>query len=355
MALFQILKIIFLIFGGATGLLALLVSYLLQLDPEPPLQLEDLDQELQDWYKRGALVDVLGHKMFTLSEGVGSETIILIHGFPTSSFDYNQVISTLAEEYQVVVFDHLGFGFSDKPVDYTYSLIDQAEQALQLWVELGIESAHIVSHDMGDSVLTEILSRYERGVLPDMFNNFFKSITFTNGGMRYDMIQFRISQTLLISPFAEIVNKISLRGGNSDRVGRAQLSSIWSNTYQDNIKKEKDIRQIQMLNKYKGGSAITYKTISYLKDRARFEPRWLKSLSNLELPILLMWGDDDAVSPMIIPESLAEIIDKQHLTVKTVKNTGHFISLEQPEEWARNILDFVGNVVRIAKPRIDVR
>ena len=122
---------------------------------------------------------------------------------------------------------------------------------------------------MGDSVLTEILSRYERGVLPDMFNNFFKSITFTNGGMRYDMIQFRISQTLLISPFAEILNKISLRGGNSDRVGRAQLSSIWSTTYQDNIKKEKDIRQIQMLNKYKGGSAITYKTISYLKDRAR--------------------------------------------------------------------------------------
>lgn len=35
-----------------------------------------------------------------------------------------------------------------------------------------------------------------------------------------------------------------------------------------------------------------------------------------------MWGDDDAVSPMKIPESLAEIIDKQHLTVKTVKNTG---------------------------------
>ena len=126
-----------------------------------------------------------------------------------------------------------------------------------------------MSHDMGDSVLTEILSRYERGVLPDMFNNFFKSITFTNGGMRYDMIQFRISQTLLISPFAEILNKISLRGGNSDRVGRAQLSSIWSTTYQDNLKKEKDIRQIQMLNKYKGGSAITYKTISYLKDRAR--------------------------------------------------------------------------------------
>ena len=54
--------------GGATGLLAVLVSYLLQLDPEPPLQLVELDQELQGWYRRGAMVDVLGHKMFTLSE-----------------------------------------------------------------------------------------------------------------------------------------------------------------------------------------------------------------------------------------------------------------------------------------------
>ena len=49
-------------------MLAVLVSYLLQLEPEPPLQLVDLDQEQQDWYKRGAMVDVLGHKMFTLSE-----------------------------------------------------------------------------------------------------------------------------------------------------------------------------------------------------------------------------------------------------------------------------------------------
>lgn len=121
---------------------------------------------------------------------------------------------------------------------------------------------------MGDSVLTEILSRYERGVLPDHFNNFFKSITFTNGGMRYDMINFRISQTLMISPFAETLNKIALRR-NSDKLGKAQLDSVWSRSYSNIEKKEKDIDQIIMLNKYKGGSALTYKTMSYLTDRAR--------------------------------------------------------------------------------------
>ena len=45
-------------------------------------------------------------------------------------------------------------------------------------------------------------------------------------------------------------------------------------------------------------------------------------MSNLDIPIQLMWGDDDAVSPMTIPASLADIIDKQMLTVKHIKNTG---------------------------------
>ena len=85
------------------------------------------------------------------------------------------------------------------------------------------------------------------------------------------MIQFRLTQTLLILPFAETLNKISARNfiSNSDMMGRAQLGTIWSRTYADEKRKEKDIQQIRMLNKYKGGSSITYKTISYLKDRAR--------------------------------------------------------------------------------------
>ena len=52
----------------------------------------------------------------------------------------------------------------------------------------------MVSHDMGDSVLTEILARHQRGALPGHFDNFFQSITFTNGGMVYDLINKRLGQ-----------------------------------------------------------------------------------------------------------------------------------------------------------------
>ncbi len=56
---------------------------------------------------------------------------------------------------RVVTYDHLGFGFSDKPVEnYTYSLLDQAEQSLQLWRILGRqgEELHLLSLGPGGAV-----------------------------------------------------------------------------------------------------------------------------------------------------------------------------------------------------------
>ena len=121
-------------------MLTVLLSYLLQSPAQQPLAMKDLAPQHQQWFSRGEMVEVLGQQMFTLKQGNASQTLILIHGFPTSSYDYHDVIDKLSQDFTVLVFDHLGFGFSDKPVDYTYSLVDQAEQTLSLWRQLGIRS-----------------------------------------------------------------------------------------------------------------------------------------------------------------------------------------------------------------------
>ncbi len=103
-----------------------------------------LSKGLQEWRRRGKLYDVHGYQvtttqkivimephdaprflcfflslpflqMFAIVEGKGPETIVLFHGFPASSYDYNRALEHLTKEYRVVLFDHLGFGFSDKP------------------------------------------------------------------------------------------------------------------------------------------------------------------------------------------------------------------------------------------------
>jgi hypothetical protein len=58
-------------------------------------------------------------------------------------------------------FDFPGYGLSDKPIaNYTYSLFEQADVALQVWKERGVTGGHVLSHDMGDSVHTELVARH---------------------------------------------------------------------------------------------------------------------------------------------------------------------------------------------------
>ena len=64
---------------------------------------------------------------------------------------------------------------------------------------------------------------------------------------------------------------------------------------------------------------------SYFEEKSqirRFDSRWMTSLSHLQLPVLLLWGDDDAVAPMTIPNSIATIVPKERLTFKTMSKTG---------------------------------
>jgi len=321
--------------------IGLLVSYLSGIEPAEDLALSDLSESAQQWFARGKMYNILGQQMFAIVEGQGEETLILIHGFPTSSYDYHRALPHLLKKFRVVMFDHVGFGFSSKPSNYTYSLVDQSEQALALWRTLGITKAHIVAHDMGDSVLTEILSRRDRSSLPDYFTNFFQSIGFTNGGMRYDLINFRLSQTLLLSSLGPYLSQLQTKLPSLERFARQQLGSIWGK-FTENM--DEDITNIIDINKYKGGNKITHKTVTYLRDRARFEPRWLSSLSRLDIPALVFWGDSDAVAPMTIPRSLSTILPHQHLVGRTLQDTGHFLMLERPEQWAKTISQFILNI-----------
>ena len=139
---------------------------------------------MRDWESGGSYAEVAdGHKMFYRRGGRcggdgSAETVILVHGFPTSSFDYERSREILERDFCVVMFDHVGFGFSDKPAgpEYVYSIFTAAENALELWGQLKIRSAHIVAHDMGDSIVTEILSRRQRNMLPALIgSDFFKA------------------------------------------------------------------------------------------------------------------------------------------------------------------------------------
>ena len=87
-----------------------------------------------------------------------SETIVLMHGIPTSSWLYRKMIPALAERYRVIVPDMIGFGGSEKPDVWTeYTLDVQARRTVELLDHLGIEKWTHVSHDLGGPWTFELI------------------------------------------------------------------------------------------------------------------------------------------------------------------------------------------------------
>ncbi len=118
----------------------------------------------KQWQSRGKLEAVLGHSIFVLDEGDSSlPTIVLLHGFPTSSWDWQPIWSELAKNYRLIALDMLGFGFSDKPNSRTYTIHGQADIVEALVKTKGLTNFHVLAHDYGDTVAQELLARQLEG------------------------------------------------------------------------------------------------------------------------------------------------------------------------------------------------
>ncbi len=148
----------------------------------------------QNWKEKGSFITVDGKKIFVIDEGKDKPgTLVILHGYPTSSYDYCRVIPELTHYFRIVVHDHLGFGFSDKPDSLTYSLIDQADIALKLWTKLGLKSVTILAHDYGTSIAKEILARKNHNLIPIKINKMY----LCSSSMRLEHLHLRNVDKLL--------------------------------------------------------------------------------------------------------------------------------------------------------------
>lgn len=92
-----------------------------------------------------------GLKLHYVDEGKGSP-VVMLHGNPTWSFYYRRLADALRDEYRVIVPDHMGCGFSDKPQDYDYTLAAHIDNLENLIVGLGLENITLVLHDWGGAI-----------------------------------------------------------------------------------------------------------------------------------------------------------------------------------------------------------
>jgi pimeloyl-ACP methyl ester carboxylesterase len=99
-----------------------------------------------------------------LLEGKGAQTIVMVHGNPTWSFYYRNLVKKLSKDFQVVVPDHIGCGLSDKPQDYTYRLQDHIDNLCKLVEHLKLENIHLVLHDWGGAIGMGMAQKYPKKI-----------------------------------------------------------------------------------------------------------------------------------------------------------------------------------------------
>jgi len=284
---------------------------------------------MDKWRRTGAFAPVFDRQVFY--RVVGSEDsppLLILHGFPTSSFDFHRVVRSLAKRFYVVLHDHLGFGLSAKPDLYSYSLMEQADVALGLWEKLGITSGHLLAHDYGTSVATELLARRERGLLPIEL----RSITLTNGSIHLELAQLRFSQRIARSPilgplfgrllfrsyFKRVMRKL---WADRKRADAADLDAMWEGVLSHR------------------GYLRAHQISSYLEERSRFRHRWVSALCQLDLPAHVLWGRQDPIAVVAIASKLVDEIPEAELT--WLEGLGHYPMLEAPSSWAAAALGFL--------------
>lgn len=125
-----------------------------------------------------------GQRLHYLDEGAG-RPLLCVHGNPTWSFYYRNLVAQLRESHRVVAPDHIGCGLSDKPRDYSYRLATHAENLRRLIVALDLRDATLVAHDWGGAIgLAALLAERHR---------FSRIVLFNTGAFRSSHMPWRIA------------------------------------------------------------------------------------------------------------------------------------------------------------------
>ncbi|RYF43209.1 MAG: alpha/beta fold hydrolase, partial [Comamonadaceae bacterium] len=161
-----------------------------------------LTPALRDWQARGEIFRYRGHDIFLRTGGKAhAPALMLIHGYPTGSYDWHRVWPELEPQLRLIAVDMLGLGLSSKPAGHRYSLSRHADLHEEVLQRLGVEQVHLLVHDLGVSVAQEMLAmRLVDESLPEI-----ASVTLLNGGLFPETYRPRPIQRLLASPLGGLI------------------------------------------------------------------------------------------------------------------------------------------------------
>eukprot|EP00697_Spironema_sp_BW2_P006401 gnl/Spiro4/18956_TR10102_c0_g1_i1.p1 gnl/Spiro4/18956_TR10102_c0_g1~~gnl/Spiro4/18956_TR10102_c0_g1_i1.p1 ORF type:complete len:381 (-),score=92.56 gnl/Spiro4/18956_TR10102_c0_g1_i1:39-1181(-) len=287
--------------------------------------------------------------------------LFLLHGFPTSSFDWASVWEDLGDAFSSIVApDFLGFGLSDKPHGHHYSVLEQSPQAdiiEQLCAHLGYRKVHLLAHDFGDSVAQELMARYLElpattraapshsepvtrdpniAVSVNASRFHILSVCLLNGGLFPETHRPILVQRLLLMPAVAPIVKFF----NCEMFFRASMNQVFGNLTQ---RTPAQIEEMWALFSHKDGAENVDLLLRYMHERVTHRERWVAALQlagSRGVAVRLINGPLDPISGLHMTKRYEQLVSNPDVVLLD-NHIGHYPQLEDPSEVVRLYLPFV--------------
>ncbi|BBX17232.1 alpha/beta hydrolase [Mycolicibacterium duvalii] len=301
-----------------------------------------MDAELARWRDAGEYFDYLGFDIFYRLAGHPLGTgphLLLIHGYPFNTFDWARIWATLTQRFTVIAPDLLGLGFSAKPVAYRYTVGDHADMHEALLAHLGVRSAHVLAHDLGDSVGQELLARREFG--EQQYGAWdIESITWLNGGLINEAYTPRVMQKLMSGTV--LGDLLSPLQGST--VSRRVLEPTINEMFGPHTKPTREMLEtLHQILQYNDGKRVLHKVGRFLEDRTVHRNRWVRAMRQTPVSMRLIDGPADPNSGAHMARRYAEVVPDSDV-VMLADHIGHWPQIEAPEAVLAHFLDHIDRV-----------
>lgn len=269
-----------------------------------------------------------GHRLSYIDEGTGP-AIFLVHGNPTWSFTFREMMKELKKNFRVIAPDHIGMGLSDKPQDYDYLLENHIDHLKQLKQHLKIENFSLVVHDWGGAIGAGLATAY-----PQQFKSWIimNTAAFTSHHipLRINICRNRIFGEKIIrhfNGFAWPATFMAAKKTLSPSVKAGYLLPY--HNYESRIATARFVQDIPMKKEHP-----SYATLKNIEDH----------LAQLKVPKLILWGEKDFCFNMHFLKKWQEIYPDAE--VKTYPEAGHYVMEDESSDVVSRVVSFFQDKIK---------
>src|SRR5215210_2900793 len=270
---------------------------------------------------RGEFVDLGGARIYYYAAGTrgAGEPIVFLHGFPSSSHLWSEVVPLVPDGHRIVVVDLLGYGRSDRPLGRDVSVRGHAERTLALLDALRINYACVVGHDVGGGIAQWLAVRHPTRVSRLCLVD---SVAFDDWPTR----DVKVARAML--PLTRYLPPTWL------------LSVLRTDLIRGYTEHDLGLRSIEMYARpfanAEGRDAFMEHLVALdSSDTAALEPR----LKDIVAPTAIVWGAHDPFLPMTTARRLRDAIPGA--TLEMLPDSRHFTPEEAPDRVAAVLTDLL--------------